>query len=138
MAGSRLRPSRPTTPRTSRDPVERLRRICLALPETNERLSHGEPSFFIRDKKQFVMLDNHHHGAARLAFWCAAPPGAQDELIAQNGEQYFRPPYVGHRGWVGVCIDRGPDWTEVAEIVRDSYRQVAPKSLIAALDSAPD
>jgi hypothetical protein len=117
------------------DPVERLRQLCLALPETTERLSHGAPSFFVRDKKQFVMLDNHHHGADHLAFWCAAPPGAQEELVAENPEQYFRPPYVGHRGWVGVRIDRDPDWVELAEIVRDAFRQIAPKTLAAQLDA---
>jgi hypothetical protein len=118
------------------DPVAQLRRACLALPESSERLSHGEPSFFVRDKKQFVMLDNHHHGADHLAFWCPAPPGVQEELIAADPEQYFRPPYVGHRGWVGVRIDRGPDWAEIAEIVRDAYCQVAPKGLSAQLDEA--
>lgn len=114
--------------------VERLRRICLALPESSERLSHGEPSFFVRDKKQFVSLDNHHHGAEHLAFWCPAPPGVQEELIAENPAQYFRPPYVGHRGWIGVRIDREPDWAEITEIVRDAYRQVAPKALSTQLD----
>jgi hypothetical protein len=119
------------------DPVERLRQICLALPEATERLSHGEPSFFVRGKRQFVMLDDHHHGAAHLAFWCAAPPGVSDELVAQDPQRYFRPPYVGGRGWLGVRIDGAPDWTEVTEIVRDAYRQVAPKGLIAGLDAAP-
>jgi hypothetical protein len=116
------------------DPVERLRRICLAMPEATERLSHGEPSFFVHDKKQFATLDNHHHGADHLAFWCPAPPGVQEELIAENPEQFFRPPYVGHRGWVGVRIDGDPDWTEIAEIVRDAYRKVAPKRLSVLLD----
>jgi hypothetical protein len=116
------------------DPVERLRRICLALPESSERVSHGEPSFFVRDKKQFVMLDTHHHGAEHLGFWCAAPPGVQEELIAENPEQYFRPPYVGHRGWVGVRIDRDPNWAEITEVVRDAHRQVAPKGLSEQLD----
>ncbi|MDQ2749818.1 MAG: MmcQ/YjbR family DNA-binding protein [Actinomycetota bacterium] len=118
------------------DPVERLRQVCLALPEATERPSHGEPSFFVRDKKQFVMLDTHHHGAEHLGFWCPAPAGVQDALIARDPEQYFRPPYVGHRGWVGVRIDGEPDWTEIAELVRDAYRQVAPKGLIALLDEA--
>jgi hypothetical protein len=113
--------------------VERLRQICLALPEVSERPSHGEPSFFVRDKKQFVMLDNHHHGAEHLAFWCAAPSGAQEELIAVNPQQYFRPPYVGHRGWVGVRIDQQPEWDEIAEVVRDAYRQVAPPALVTRL-----
>jgi hypothetical protein len=121
--------------RTS-DPIERLRTICLTLPETTERPSHGEPSFFVRDKKQFVMLDNHHHGADHLAFWCAAPAGAQEQLIAEDATQYFRPPYVGHRGWVGVRIDRSPDWAEVAAIVADAYRQVAPRQLVDKLDGA--
>lgn len=114
------------------DPVARLREICLALPEATERSSHGEPSFFVR--KQFVAIDDHHHGADRLAFWCAAPPGVQEEMIAGHPEQFFRPPYVGHRGWLGVRIDLDPDWDEIAEIVRDAYCQVAPKRLIAQLD----
>jgi hypothetical protein len=115
------------------DPIDQLRRIALALPGVSEKLSHGEPSFFCDAgrAKQFVMLDNHHHGADHLAFWCAAPPGAQEQLIAENPDQFFRPPYVGHRGWLGVRIDRDPDWDEIAEIVRDAYRQVAPKRLRA-------
>jgi hypothetical protein len=121
----------------ARGAVERLRRLCLALPEVTERPSHGEPSFFVRDKKQFVMLDSHHHGASHLGFWCAAPPGAQEELIAADPARYFRPPYVGHRGWVGVRLEADglpePDWTEIDEIVRDAYRVVAPPSLTVRL-----
>jgi hypothetical protein len=116
------------------DPIERLRRIALALPGASEKLSHGEVSFFVG--KQFIALDDHHHGGDHLAFWCAAPPGAQEELIAANPEQFFRPPYVGHRGWIGVRIDRDPDWDEITEIVRDAYRQVAPKRLLAQLDAS--
>lgn len=122
------------------DPVERLRRIVLALPEASERVSHGEPSFFAGGRKagrQFVMLDDHHHGAEHLGFWCAAPPGAQEELIVADPAHYYRPPYVGHRGWVGVCIDNDPDWDEVAEVVRDAYRQVATRSMLAQLDASP-
>ena len=111
------------------DPVQRLRALCLALPEVTERASHGEPGWFVRGKKQFAVLDDHHHGADHLAFWCAAPAGAQEGLIGANPQRFFRPPYVGHRGWVGVRIDGDPDWTEISEIVRDAYRQVAPKSL---------
>jgi hypothetical protein len=114
------------------DPVERLRQIALALPEVTEKRSHGEPSFFCR--KQFVAIDDHHHGADRLAFWCPAPPGVQEEMIATDPAQFFRPPYVGHRGWLGVRIDGDPDWDEIAEIVRDAYRLVAPKRLVAQLD----
>ena len=112
--------------------VDRLRRICLALPGASERVSHGEVSFFAG--KQFAAVDDHHHGADRLAFWCPARAGAQEQLIAEDPQQYFRPPYVGHRGWVGVRIDLDPDWDEIAEIVRDAYREVAPKRLLAQLD----
>lgn len=116
------------------DPVDRLRRICLALPEVQERASHGSPGFFIRGKKQFVSVDDHHHGADHLGFWCAAAPGVQEELIAENAARFFRPPYVGHRGWLGVRIDREPDWDEIGEIVRDAYRCVAPTTLVRLLD----
>jgi hypothetical protein len=116
------------------DPVDRLRQLCLALPETIERASHGSPGFFIRGKKQFVAVDNHHHGVQHLGFWCAAQPGVQEEMIAENPLQFFRPPYVGHRGWLGVRIDLDPDWAEIDEIVRDAYRCIAPETLRALLD----
>lgn len=115
------------------DSLKRLRRICLALPEVNERQSHGEPSWFVRDKKLFVTMSDHHHDD-RVAFWCAAPEGAQEELVTADPEHFFRPPYVGHRGWLGVYLDVDVDWDEVEALVTDSYRQVAPKSLVASLD----
>ncbi len=113
-------------------PLERLRAICTGLPEVTEKLSHGEPTWFVR--KTFVMFADHHHDD-RLAFWCAAPPGAQEELVAAEPGRFFRPPYVGGRGWLGVYLDvPDVDWTEIAEIVTDAYRQVAPKKLVAQLD----
>lgn len=118
-----------------KQPLQRLREICLALPETTERPSHGEPTFFVRDRKVFVSYADHHHDD-RLGFWCAAPPGAQQALVASDPERFFVPPYVGHRGWLGVRLDvAGVDWTEIVEIVEDAYRQVAPKKLVAELDS---
>ena len=114
--------------------LARVRTACLALPEVTERLSHGSPTFFVRDKKTFVMYLDDHHGDGRLALWCAAPPGLQAELVEQEPERFFRPPYVGHRGWIGVRLDRDPDWDEIAAICRDAYRQVAPKSLVTQLD----
>lgn len=111
--------------------VGRLRAICLTLPETTERLSHGEPTWFVRDRKSFVVFSTNHHGGP-LGFWCAAPFGAQDALIGSNPEQYFRPPYVGHRGWIGVRLDSPEvDWTEVTQVVREAYRVVAPGKLAA-------
>jgi hypothetical protein len=115
------------------DPLYSLRRLCLALPETTERLSHGEPTWFIRGKKTFVTYADHHHDD-KLGFWCPAPPGVQEELVAAEPERFFRPPYVGHRGWLGVRLDVDVDWDEVEQIVIDAYRMVAPKVLIAQLD----
>jgi hypothetical protein len=108
--------------------LERLRRICLSLPETTERLSHGEPTWFVQDKKVFVTFSTYHHGGP-LGFWCAAPPGAQEALIAAAPERFFRPPYVGHRGWLGVCLEGDVDWDEIADLVADAYRCVAPRRL---------
>jgi hypothetical protein len=115
------------------DSLERLRQLCLALPETTERLSHGEPTWFVRGKKVFVTFANNHHDQ-RLAFWCAAPPGAQPALLATDPERFFRPPYVGHRGWLGVYLDIPVDWTEIAGLVADAYCQIAPKQLVDQLD----
>jgi hypothetical protein len=115
-------------------PLERLRALCTALPEVTEKVSHGEPTWFVR--KSFVMFADHHHDD-RLAFWCAAPPGAQEELVATDPKRFFRPPYVGGRGWLGVYLDvPDVDWTEIEEIVTDAYRQVAPKRLVARLDES--
>ncbi|HTE71440.1 MAG TPA: MmcQ/YjbR family DNA-binding protein [Actinomycetes bacterium] len=116
------------------DPLEALRRLCLALPETTERRSHGEPTWFVRGKKTFVTYADHHHDD-RLGFWCAAPPGVQEALVASNPEQFFVPPYVGGRGWLGVRLDVPVDWDEIAELVADAYRTVAPKRLLAELDA---
>ena len=115
----------------------RVREICLALPEVNERLSHGSPTFFIRDKKTFVTFLDDHHGDGRLALWVAAPPGVQSELVEQEPERFFRPPYVGAKGWLGVYLDvPDVDWDELDAIVRDAYRQIAPAKLAALLDDA--
>ena len=110
--------------------LERVRELCLALPEVTERLSHGQPTWFVRGKKTFVMFLDNHHDDGRLALWCAAPDGMQEALVAGDPEVYFRPPYVGHRGWVGVRLDRGLGWNEIAGAIEDAYAQIAPKSLV--------
>jgi hypothetical protein len=117
----------------SDDSLDRLRALCLSYPEVMERNSHGEPSWFVRGKKLFVSYANYHH-VDRLAFWCAAPEGGQDVLVGSEPERYFVPPYVGHRGWLGVYLDVEVDWDAVAMIVDDAYRCVAPKTLVAQLD----
>jgi hypothetical protein len=116
------------------DPLDRIRALCLALPEATERLSHGAPTFFVRDKRTFVTYMDDHHGDGRLAVWCAAPPGVQANLIDEEPERFFVPPYVGGRGWIGIRLDVDPDWEEMAGIVEDAYRVVAPKRLVQELD----
>ena len=118
--------------RTRRRTLERLRALCLALPETSERLSHGAPTFFVREKRAFLMVLTNHHGDGRFAIWCAAAQGMQEMLVEGDAERFFRPPYVGHRGWLGVRLDRGIDWDELAGIVEDAYVDVAPSKLVEA------
>ena len=116
--------------------LERIRGLCLGLPEVTERPSHGTPTFFVRDRKPFVMFWNNHHGDGRLCIWCAAPDGMQELLVEADAERFFRPPYVGHRGWLGVRLDRAVDQEELAGIVEDAFRCVAPRRLAATLDEA--
>ena len=119
--------------------LQRLREICLGLPETSERLSHGAPTFFVRGKKAFLMVLTNHHGDGRFAIWCAAAAGLQEMLLEADPEKFFRPPYVGHRGWLGVRLDRALDWDELAGIAEDTYAEVAPPKLVeaASRQSAP-
>jgi hypothetical protein len=118
-------------------PLERVRAVCLRFPETEERLSHGEPTWFAGGRKVFVMYADHHHDD-REAFWAAAPDGAQDALVSDDPSRYFVPPYVGHRGWVGVYLDGpDPDWDRIEEIVEDAFRMVATKTLVARWESQP-
>ncbi|MGW5360384.1 MmcQ/YjbR family DNA-binding protein [Actinopolymorpha pittospori] len=121
----------------STDPLAEVRALCVALPEVTERLSHGEPTWFVRDRKVFVTYADHHHND-RVAFCCAAPEGVQQMLVEAEPERFFRPPYVGHRGWLGVYLDVEVDWDRIAEIVEDAYRQIAPKRLVAQLDARAD
>jgi hypothetical protein len=112
-----------------------VRTICLALPEVTERLSHGAPTWFVRDKSAFVTLwAQGHHANGFPHLWCAGLPGAQHELVTSEPGRFFRPPYVGGRGWIGVRLDRGVDWAEIAELCQDAYRAIAPARLVALLD----
>ena len=110
-----------------------VRRACLILPETSERLSHGGPAFFIRGKKCFVMFLDDHHDDGRLAIWCAAPDGVQAEMVDSEPARFFRPPYVGHLGWLGVQLP-GTDQAELDAICREAFIAVAPPSLLKVLE----
>ena len=120
------------------DPVgpalAKVRACCLALPEVSEKLSHGAPTFFAGKKSMAMFLDD-HHGDGRLALWAAAPPGVQEEMVRLEPDRFFRPPYVGPRGWLGVRLDRRPDWAEVEDILEEAYRTVAIKRLLTQLDA---
>ncbi len=115
--------------------VARLRALCMALPDAVERLSHGEPTWFAGAGRSFAMLDDHHHGAPHLAVWLPQPFGAQEALIASDPGRFFRPPYVGPAGWVGVVLDGRPDWHQVERLLRDAYLHVAGARLKARLRS---
>jgi hypothetical protein len=125
----------PYTPAQAREALDRVRHHALGLPGVTERLSHGAPTFFV--KKSFVMFHDDHHGDGRLALWCAAPDGAQALMVESEPGRFFVPPYVGHRGWLGLRLDTDVDWDEVGAVVTDAWRCAAPKKLLTAFD-APD
>lgn len=123
---------------TTDEILERVREACLALPETSERPSHGSPSFFIREKKCFVMFLDNHHGDGRLALWCAAPAGIQGALVDSQPDHYFVPPYVGHMGWIGVHLNHGLDWAEIIDAIEGAYLTKAPKTLVTQFRGADE
>ncbi len=117
----------------ARKPLEKMRKIIAAWPETDERLSHGSPTFW-GGKKTFANFVDNHHGDGRVAIWCKATLEAQEGLIQMDPEIFFRPQYVGHKGWVGIRVDRDVDWNLVADLLEDGYRSVAPKRALEKLD----
>ncbi len=114
---------------SSEDHLRRVRRICMALPEVTEKLSHGEPTFFVR-KKVFAMFANNHHNDGHIAVWAPAPPGAQPMLIKTSPQTYFKPPYVGVKGWIGIELEQIGD-AELAAHIVEAWRMIAPKKLHA-------
>ena len=123
-------------PRTSANPappsrrqaaLSRVRRACLALPETHEKEAWGAPTFRVRGRL-FVMFVDDHHGDGRLAIWCNAPPVAQEALVASDPVRFFVPPYVGTQGWVGVRLDQGLKWGVVSARINEAYRATASRS----------
>lgn len=128
---TRAAPSR-RAPKAQRDPLAKLREICLALPETTEKIAWGEPTFRVRDKI-FAMFTDNHHGDGVIGLWCKAPPGVQEILVGADPARFYVPPYVGHKGWVGIRLEGEVEWEAVAGIVEDSYRMTAPKPRAARL-----
>ncbi len=108
------------------DPLELLRTVCLSFPDVFEKSSHGEAAYFAKNKKQFAMSANHHHDD-RLAVWCAAFPGVQESLVQDRPGSFFRPPYVGHRGWIGIYLDVPFDKGEFEGLLADAHAVIASK-----------
>jgi len=115
----------PHKPYDPNGPIKRLREICLALPEATEKEAWGECTFRIGGR-MFAMTDNNHHDSGRVAAWCKAPPMVQEILVGSDPKRFFKPPYLGHKGWVGVRLDVEVDWDQIAGIVEDGYRMTAP------------
>lgn len=120
-------------------PLTRVRKLCLSLPEAHEVEAWGEPTFRVRNKMfaTFASASN-HHGGGRHAVWCKAAPENQRLLVESNPDRYFRPPYVGPSGWVGIHLDGDVDWDDVADLLRDAYRMIAPRKLVAQLGDPSD
>jgi len=119
--------------RGANQPVERVRRLCLALPDTSERLSHGEPTFFVHGKV-FVMFANNHHGDGHVAVWLPVPEDVQTALIHEKPRTFFKPPYVGVRGWVGIELGQIRD-ADLRFFIRTAWELIAPKRLVSQVDS---
>jgi hypothetical protein len=125
-------------PSATADLLAGARRLCLALPEVTEGLTHGGETWFVRRRSfaKFVDPEKHRLDERHVAFWAAAPSGARNELVAEDPQRFFLPRFGGY-DWVGMRLDLqpdGPDWQEVGEILMDAYRQVAPKFLAALLE----
>jgi hypothetical protein len=120
---------------SSEEQVRRVRRICAAMPGTTEKLSHGEPTFFVH-KKVFAMFANNHHNDGHIAVWIPLASGLQPVLIGSAPEKFYRPPYVGVRGWVGVELEQVGD-EELAYLIRQAWQMTAPKNLRSAAQDHP-
>lgn len=118
---------------TAASALARVRRLCLAYPESSERISHGSPAFFVREKKCFVMFTNDHHGDGRVAIWAPLPIGQQADLVEMDPDRFFVPPYVGPSGWIGLRLDRPPSPGWLERVIREGYRMRAPKKLLVGL-----
>ncbi|MEK7795516.1 MAG: MmcQ/YjbR family DNA-binding protein [Candidatus Hydrogenedentota bacterium] len=116
--------------------LERVRRICAALPGTTEKISHGEPTFFV-GKKVYVMFSNNHHGDGHVAVCVSAPLGSQEVLIEASPQTFYRPPYVGVRGWIGIELAHIND-KDLTSHIHEAWRMIAPKKLLVEAGAVPE
>lgn len=131
VSDSVVAPERYSVAMPRSNPIEKLRKICLALPDATEKEAWGEPTWRVGGK-MFAMYDNNHHDAGRIAVWCKAPIGFQSMMVEQSPRRFFVPPYVGVNGWVGVRLDLDVDWNEIASVVNQAYRMASEKPSRAA------
>ena len=131
-APPRVQPKKPSThPAKKRTPTSRavtteLRAICAELPDTTEVVAWGEPTWRVKGRL-YAQLDDHHHGAAHVSVWIPAAPGAQEQLIESDPDRFFRPPYVGHKGWVAIVLDTDPDWDMVGALLAQAHALIRDK-----------
>lgn len=120
-------------------PLPRLRKLCLALPEAHEVEAWGAPTFRVKNKL-FAMyaVDGNHQGGGRSSVWIKATKDNQLLMLRAHPDRFFKPPYVGPSGWVGVYLDKSPDWDEVGELLRDAWRMTAPKKLMVTPSVKPE
>ena len=130
------RKAAPKLRKTAAAPIERLRAICLSLPETQEVEAWGEPTFRVKNKI-FAMhaTSGTHHSPNRPAVWILSVSMEQDLILRARPDKYFKPPYVGPSGWIGAWLDGNPPWGEIEELLRDGWRRRAPKKVAALLDA---
>lgn len=120
-------------------PLPRLRKLCLSLPETHEVEAWGAPTFRIKGGKIFAMYAkaSNHQGAGRNSVWIKATKDNQELMIRSDPDRFFSPPYTGPSGWIGVVLDNSPDWDELLELLKDGWRQIAPKKILNAQGQEP-
>jgi len=121
-------------PAAKSDPLARLREVCFSLPEVTEKEAWGEATFRVKEK-MFAMVSNNHHNDGIVAVWCKAPLGMQELLIDADPERFYKPPYVGPNGWIGVRLDRKVDWEELHGLLAEAWRMTAPKKMLPLLDA---
>jgi predicted DNA-binding protein (MmcQ/YjbR family) len=120
--------------KTTGPPLDKVRSLCLALPEAHEVEAWGEPTFRVKNKL-FAMYAaaGNHHGAGRCSLWVKSTPVNQDLMLQSDADRFFKPPYVGPSGWIGIYLDKRPNWKSIEGILRDGYVLTAPKKLLAQL-----